>query len=389
MNKSIVIAVVSIVLSGCGGVSWFAKDRKPTAGEQVVVGLDTIRAELVLKKQWSRDVGAGQREGFGTLVPVVQADRIYVADADGSIQALDRAKGNVLWRLDIKQSITGGTGFGEGLVLVGTLQGQVVAVDPVSSKVQWQSQLTSEILSPPVSAGGLVIARTVDGKVFGLEAASGVRRWVYERGVPALTLRGTSTPLIYSGRVFSGFASGKVTANSVQSGHVLWEASISQPRGRNEIERLVDVDTSPVIVRDVLYINSYQGEVTAIEINSGRQLWSRSMSSVSSLDVDDSRVYLVTDQGHAYALDRDTGATVWKQEQLSGRQPASPLSIGDYVALKDGEGYLNILRKQDGVIAAREKVTSRENFALVAMDESTLAALEQNGELTVYTVQPR
>ena len=54
-----------------------------------------------------------------------------------------------------------------------------------------------------------------------------------------------------------------------------------------------------------------------------------------------------------HALDKTTGASVWKQDKLVGRFPSGPVLVGDYVGIVDGEGYLHLLDRNDGALVGR------------------------------------
>ena len=64
--------------------------------------------------------------------------------------------------------------------------------------------------------------------------------WIYDRDVPVLTLRGTSTPLIYERFAIAGFGNGRVVALDIDNGSVRWEARVAIAQGRSEIDRIVD-----------------------------------------------------------------------------------------------------------------------------------------------------
>ena len=203
-------------------------------------------------------------------------------------------------------------GLGAGLVVLGTEGGKVVALDAQSGKKRWESDVSSEVLAPPTGDAGVVVVRTQDGKLYGMAADDGHHLWIYERSVPALTLRGTGAPLTYRGMVLTGFAGGKLVANNLQTGHDLWEATVAQPHGRNEIDRLVDIDAKPVVADNDLYAGAYQGRVAAIDLGTGRVRWTRELSSYRRLGVDSKNVYLTDDESHVLALDRATGAERWR-----------------------------------------------------------------------------
>src|SRR5690606_26136777 len=254
-----------------------------------------------------------------------------------------------------------------------------------TGEVQWRAQVSSEILSPPLRSGGVVVVRTNDGKVFGLSGVTGERLWVYDRTVPALTLRGTSAPAIAAGAVIAGFDVGRVAALDLGTGRLLWETSVATARGRSELERMVDIDSDPVILDGVIYVTTYQGQLAALQLETGRILWSRAVSSHTGFTADDNHIYLTDADSHVWAFDRYTGGVAWKNEKLHARMATGPASVGDYVVVGDLQGYLHWLRKEDGEFAARTQLTKKRIIVEPATAGRVLYAYGSDGTLAAYT----
>jgi outer membrane protein assembly factor BamB len=383
MKKLALMMLIIAPLAGCGAGSWFGRGggdvNAPTP-------LQPLKSTVATKVMWSEDIGAASHDPYSTLVPALGGGRVFVSDAKGRVTAVDAKTGKRVWQHELKKHVTGGVGVGEGLVLVGTSEGEVVALDENTGEPRWTSSAPSEVLAPPQVAGGIVVVRSVDGKLTGLSTADGVRRWIYERGVPSLTLRGSAPPAIYRGAVFAGFASGKVTANALDSGRVLWEASVGVPRGRNEIERLVDVDAQPLINGGVLYAAAYQSKVVALDLESGGLLWTRDVSTYSDLAVDAHNLYLSDDKDQVVALDRRTGATVWQQDQLLYRRLTGPAVVGGYVVVVDFEGILHVMASEDGKLVGRHRVAGKSGVTEPVTDGHALYLLERDGTLSAVKV---
>ena len=160
------------------------------------------------------------------------------------------------------------------------------------------------------------------------------------------------------------------------------EFTVSQPRGRNEVERMVDVDAPLLIVRDTLYAASYQGKIVAVDMRaSGRLLWTRDASTFSGMDAGRGNIYLSDEKGHVLALDQATGASVWKQDKLRGRGLSAPAYINGYVVVGDYQGYLHWLSAEDGRFVARYRVGSDAVTARAIPGAQALYVLNQGGSL--------
>ena len=367
------------VLTGCGALDNFVgsgEDNTEPPAELV-----DFEPGFEIKKLWSRKVGAGVAEQYLKLRPALAGTRVFAASRKGDVAAYDADSGERIWETSTGVSVSGGPGVGEGLVMVGTSDGEVLALHLDSGELAWRARVSSEVLAPPAAANGVVVARTVDGKLFGLSVGDGSRLWVYDRSVPVLTLRGTSSPALSQDLVVAGFDSGRLVAVSLENGQTLWEQRVAVPSGRSELERLVDIDADPVVTDDTVYVVTFQGHVAGLDLVSGSILWRREMSSHTGLGIDATNVYVTDDMSHVWALDRFNSASVWRQQKMQGRALTSPASFRGYVVVADFEGYVHWLRREDGQFVARARVDDGVITAPISTDNAVYV-FDRGGTLT-------
>jgi len=353
--KNTVIAVMCLAITGCGIVDKI----RGKEGEMAPLKpnpLPSISQEATLEHAWRFAIGAGNMD---SLRPALGAETVYVASPGGRVAAVDLESGSAKWSTSQDLALSAGLGTGEGLVMVGALNGEVVALDSRDGTEVWRARVDSEVMAPPRADLGFVVVRTIDGAITGLSATSGEERWKMRRSLPSLTLRGSGPPIINQGIAVMGFDDGRLAAVDMRNGALAWEVTIARPSGTNEVERMVDVDATPLVQGGVLYAAAYQGAVTALDLVSNRQLWSREASIHTDLAADDSNLYFSDSTGRIHALDRLTGEQVWVQEQLLRRRLSGPASVGRYLVVGDYEGYLHILDKSDGSLVGRRDLGGR------------------------------
>jgi len=371
-----------LLVSGC---SWFggSEPANPPAA------LTTFEARADVQELWSTDIGKGPEQTYLRLTPVLNRDVLYVTDTRGHVQALSLPGGRMLWETDLSLDVTTGVGFGDNQILVASRKGVIVSLDSASGKEQWRGQASSEVLAPPVIGNGVVVVQCVDGRLTALSSSSGKRLWSIDRSEPALTLRGTATPVVVSNLVLAGYANGKLLAANLKDGRVLWEIPVAQPKGRSEIERLIDVDAPVLVVGQVLVAAAYQGRVVAMSLQDGRLLWSRDISTYQPMASDGVNVYVSDAEGHVVAVDLRNGATVWKQDKLLNRRLSGPAVVGAAVAVGDFEGYVHWLSREDGQFLARERAGSSAILATPVADTPILYVTNQNGKLYAFRIDKR
>ena len=347
--------------------------------------LTDIVQQVEIKKVWDKNTGSGTDEQYLKLLPVYYQDRLFVADNDGEVMAIDAATGKVIWEEDTDSPITGGPGAGENVVLVGTGKAEVIALAVDTGEILWRTRVTSEVLSEPKISGNIVIVKTIDGKITGLNAGTGERLWLYDRSVPALTLRGTSSPVIEADLIIAGFDEGRLAAIELLTGKPVWETRVALGSGRSELDRMVDIDSEPVISNGIIYVATFQGRVAALALDSGRILWTREVSSYAGLCVDNKAVYITDDNSEIWALDKLTGASIWKQDKLAARAITAPQNFGNMIAVGDLEGYIHWLDKSTGEIVARKQSSDSKIIAAPVAVNNMLYTYAIDGVLGAYT----
>ena len=268
LNLLLSTLACTLLLSGC---SWFGGDDDEA--EIQPAELVEFEQEATITKQWSANIGADNKDFWNSLRPAASTELVFAADHEGKITAIDLATGERRWSTELEQLVSGGVGYGSGLVMVGTIEGQVYALNADDGAIVWTSTVSSEILSSPQSNGQVVVVQTIDNKLFALNAADGSAIWQHEDDAPLLSVRGTSTPVVTEKMVLTGFDSGKLIAFNPENGSLIWEARMALPKGRTDLERMVDLDGSPLLAGDVIYAVTYQGRLGAISRGTGRSLW--------------------------------------------------------------------------------------------------------------------
>jgi len=340
-----------------------------------------------LERLWSFDVGDGVGDRSLDIIAAYADGTVYAADPSGQLTAVNGEDGSVIWTVNLGESISAGVGIGQGAVFVADSEGGIYSIDAQNGEQNWRVNAGGEVLAPPVIDSSTVIVRTVAGIVSGLRISDGERRWAYQRTVPALSLRGTAPPAVYEGVALTSFASGKLVANEIETGTILWEYDVVLPTGRNEIDRMIDLDATPVLVGSVLYLAAFQGEVIALSLGTRKVLWRKSVSSFRDIAADDNTIYVTADDGQVYAFDRLTGDERWTQTALRGYSETGPTVFGDRVLVGDDDGRLHVLGRESGALLGRLE-TGGTLGGKILSDGDRFFAQSLDGRLYAFQLPP-
>ena len=388
--RLLVLFALGSVLSACAGFSaaslnplgWFSDDEidLPTP-------LVTIPVEATLIRQWSVNVGNGQGSNYTEITPSIDGGVIYAASEDGVLVAIEISTGNTLWRTRVEGVITGGVGSGEGLVMIATESAEVIVLDQADGTFKWQQAVSSEVLSAPQTNGDVVVAQTVDDKLVALDFDDGEQRWIYETTQPALTLRGSSKPVIAANAVIAGFSNGTLVAVSAEDGVYLWEERVAVPEGEYDIDRVIDVDGDLLLDGGRILAASYQGNLMAFEVTSGRIVWGMEASSYHGMAQGFGNIYYCDDQSQVFAIRDNSEDIVWGNSDLLNREITAPTAVGNYIAVADYDGYVHLLSQIDGRIVGRIQVDNDGVRANLLASNGRLYVFGNSGRLTAYQLQ--
>jgi outer membrane protein assembly factor BamB len=340
-------------------------------------------ASAKAQKLWSASIGGGAAQQFIKLYPLLLSDRLIAADRGGNVVAVNADTGKVIWRTELDVTISGGVGGNAEYHVITTRDGEVIVLN-ASGDLLWRKNISSESLSPSAIDDDRIIIRSVDGNILALSVVDGKQLWIYSRDVPALSLRGTSSPVVDQSRVYVGLDNGRLIALDTADGHSIFDVAVASATGRSEIERLNDIDGDAVLDKNLLYIASYQGRVIAIDVRRGTLIWTRKISTSTGVDAGVTTLFMSDDRDHIWAMGRDNGATMWKQEKLQARQLTRPVAMGDNIVVGDYAGYLHWLSQFDGHFVARVQVDSDGILVPPLVRNDRIYVMSRDGDLVAY-----
>ncbi|MEM1081545.1 MAG: outer membrane protein assembly factor BamB [Pseudomonadota bacterium] len=375
------VAGLSLVMTGCG----LFGGGEPE--EDDPLELVEFEQQLDIEELWSVSAGKGVDRRASNLHPEFSNGLLWVADSEGRLIALEAESGNRRFDYDLDMDVSSGPSVFNDRVLLGTFEGQLLNVNAGSGEIEWRAQLSSEILAKPILQDGIVVVRCIDGRVFGLNAESGNREWVYDRSIPVLTLRGNSTPLVRGGQMFLGYDDGTVVAIRISDGTLLWEARVSSPEGRSQLDRLADIDGSLVIVGRDLYAVTRHGRMASVALDSGRIQWVKDVKSHSGISVARTQLATTDIDDSIWVVDRQSGDTIWRSEDLLRRGLTQPVAMADQWVVADREGYLHWLDASTGQLTARVRASRDRPAEKPMVIGNTLYLFDVDGRVSAWQIR--
>lgn len=359
----VLVAFVVLALAACAG----GPDKpKPTE-------LGPNAALLSVKLAWSSRIGTVDYP----LDIKVNGSTVTLASADGVVAAIDAASGQDLWRVSVNAALEAGAGSDGRYAAVVTRANELVVLD--RGRELWRERLAAVTYTAPLVAGARVFVSGADRTVTAFDAQSGRRLWSYVRpGEQLLALRQSSSLLAVGDTLVVGM-SGRLVGLNPLNGSIRWEAALANPRGTNDVERLVDVVGRVSREADSVCARAFQSSVGCVNTVRGTVVWTKPALGFTGVHGDADAVFGTEADGKVLAWRRVDGERLWVSDRLRFRDLTPPQGLGRSVAIGDGQGMVHFLAKQDGALLTRVPTDGSAIAAAPVLAGNTLVVVTRNG----------
>lgn len=274
------VAVCGVALqTGCESLQFGANPEVPTWRYRPSGSLSVLYKKRFLAE--SRAAGEPYERGQPEID--VRGRRVFFGSSDHGLYALSAIDGATLWRFETVGAVQCAPLYdpAEDVLYFGSNDGALYKVRAKTGELIWRFSSNAEVARRPVLQAGRLYAVNANDTVLALDAKTGKALWTQHRS-PALGMEvaGYSGPLVWRGKVYVGFSDGNVTAFDAQSGDERWQPvdlSAEAEQALGDIPTYLDVDTTPVgeVINAgaVVFVGSYQGGVFALDAESGTTVW--------------------------------------------------------------------------------------------------------------------
>jgi outer membrane protein assembly factor BamB len=351
VSAAALIAALTVVVPLSAGCMRLPTDRADPASAIPREALGEDRLSL----RWKR-VLKDRREDIAPqefATPTLWSDTVYAGSSSGELLALRASTGELRWRKKVG-AVSSKPAMDGGLMYLGTEDGALLCLDAQTGDEKWRYQSRGPIGQMPLVSGPLVVFSNEGDQVIALDSLSGEFKWQYKADTPEEnTLRGHAGVATDGDLLFTGFSNGSIVALRRDTGSVAWLQSL-----KGESLGFFDVDATPVVIDETLYVTSSSGGVYALDKTSGlvrwrTPLWDASMPSVTGnvggLTSDGTLLYVVAADLGIHALDLQ-GNVVWRVGANRGGEPGVPVVSGDLVLYTLARDGLYLARRRSGDI---------------------------------------
>jgi outer membrane protein assembly factor BamB len=310
----------------------------------------TQNNDILTAEKWKLTIGAPVR-----ATAALSGGQVYIGSSNGIFYSISQETGTITWQYDAGDAIHSTAAIDDGIVYFTDNKQALHALNAKSGKKKWTMVFDKSLAypwafdyyysSPVIDKKELVIG-IKDGHVYNIDVAKKVIRWKFKtQGIVR------STPAISGDLVFAADTEGMLYALDRNTGKEQWRFAITGNSLKNEdfgFDRRAII-SSPVVIDNKVIFGGRDGFLYAVDKNTGKELWRNDHQVswvISSVAVKDSIVITGTSDGRfVQAVHLDTGKELWKFKTISIVW-SSPVIINDqvYIGSQEGEMYCLHLR---------------------------------------------
>ncbi|MEM6932829.1 MAG: PQQ-binding-like beta-propeller repeat protein [Pseudomonadota bacterium] len=306
---------------------------------------------------WRSDAGQGNSdESWITSPPIAISGRVYTLDAEAVVTAFDSGSGSQSWETDVSlEDEDGEEGFGGGLaaegqtIFVTTGFGEVLALNASSGEILWRQRFDAPFRAAPSAANGIVVAVGRDNQAYALRGTTGELLW-RDQGVAAeAAFLGGSTAAIAGGLVILPYSSGEMVALDIGTGRPIWSAVMTGGRRGLARASITDITGDPVVAGPFVVGANQSGRLIAINGRNGNRVWTRAIGATKPLWPVEDTMFLMSDLEELTRINLRDGSTLWKsplpafEDEEDAEDPitySGPIVVSGKVLLTDSLGNL-------------------------------------------------
>lgn len=320
-------------------------------------------------------IGEGDsRKARITADPVVLGGVVYTMDARARVTATTGA-GAALWSVDLTpgsdgaaDASGGGLAAVDGRIYATSGFGELTVLDAASGAEIWTQDLDAPGTSAPTVAGGLVYVIAKSGVAYALDANDGRIQWQVT-GLPAIASFGGGAGAAANGDIaVFPFSSGQVIGTFPQGGLQRWSATLAGARIGEAMSAFTDISADPVLANGRAYVGNLGGQLTAINLASGKTEWSINQGAISPVWPAGGNLFFVNDLNQLVRVEAANGAPVWRVQlpkfgtESTARRRSQvahygPVLAGGRLLVAGSDGVLRAFDPASGALISSTPIT--------------------------------
>lgn len=325
--------------------------------------------------------------------PVIYKGTMYVMDYSGSLYAyslnnMKKAKWVTKIEEDSDGLLGGGISVGENTIVV-TSGSNIVTALALDGTEIWKQQLSNISRSTPNIKNNKIFISTIDNRLYCLSLTTGSIMWFYQGANENLHTLQSPSPITHNNLVIHAFSLNEVSAINSDNGQLVWSSDLSNYKISST--NINDVDLTPTISNSSLFLSSFAGDISSINLKNGFVEWTRNKagSNIAMWNAGN-HIYSITKEGYLAATYTLTGSVQWAkkledmipQKERKNISFTGPIMINGLLYAASSNGHLLKISVNHGKLIKTVPIT-KNSFSFPIVVGQNIYLLSKDGSLTI------
>lgn len=323
-------------------------------------------------KYWSFYRGSFDKKFI--FSPVIFNDKSYNLDSTGVLRAFDLKEEKLIFKKRIfprqltKNYQTPKITYFNDMIFAIAGVNKIACVNAQNGKIIWQKNISSIPVSSPLADKDKIYVITNDNKVYALSQADGSLQWVQSGVFRPTAIFGSAELVIKDNIILASYSSGEIYALNKDSGNVIWSNRLNISKATDSDFYLNDIDSTPVVVNDIVYTVGNGGLMMAINIFDGNYLWKREIASIADFWVSGNYIFVINNDNRLLAIHKDDGKIKWITNLPHYKNPKKVITkyiynglvvAGDKIIISSLDGDITIVSPINGKILKKINIAKK------------------------------
>lgn len=247
--------------------------------------------------------------------PAVENNLVVVASTDNNIYCLNSSDGKLVWKYETQKPIVANPLIKDGIVYIGSSDGHFRAVNLQTGSLKWEfDSVKGFVVTTPLFYNNRVYFGTWGTEFYALNANDGTLAWKWNNGsANRMYSPAACFPAATAGKVFIVAPDRYMTVFDAENGKVIWRKN--DPINRVRESMGLSKDSS------LIYAKTMEGKLIGISTSDPDMKITWQSNTKLSYDIAPTAitefkniVYVPSNSGIVTAVNRDDGSILWKHK---------------------------------------------------------------------------
>ena len=260
---------------------------------------------------------SGDRASRYFYKPLIIHNISYSLDSSGILRAISLETEKLLFKKRIfpkkflKYYQTPKISYVDGYIFAISGSNAIVKVDAKNGDIIWKKNISSIPVTAPLIENDKLFVTTNDNKIYCLNSKTADLIWVQSAIYRPTAIFGAAELVTKDELLFASFSSGEIYAIKKQDGEIIWSNSLTSSKAINSDFYLNDIDATPIIDNDTIYVIGNAGLIMAINMADGEYKWKKKIAGLTNFWISKNYLFVINNDNKLIAIRKEEGRIKW------------------------------------------------------------------------------